>query len=493
MNSNLMLILPILIPIICGGSMAFINFDDERKRNIYVFYIVLITSFFAFAVNFWGPEEGITFVGFGSKMAIAFKVDGLGRLFSSMVAILWPLATVYAFEYMEHEGNEKRFYAFYTVTYGVTLAISYAANFLTMYLFYEMLTLVTLPLVIHTMNQQAFSAGRKYISYSIGGATAVFICLVFIASFGETLDFHLGGVFAAGIMADHGGLLLQVFTLGFIGLSVKAAMFPFHGWLPSATVAPTTVTALLHAVAVVKAGAFATMRLTYYIFGTELLWGTWAQQAVMALTLITILYGSARAWYTSHFKRRLAYSTVSQLSYILFGVTLMTPEGMAAAMIYMVAHGFIKILLFYCCGAVNIMAHRYDVRELEGLGRHMPVTFAAFTIGALSLMGLPPTAGFVAKLQLLTALAQGGDALALGGIAVFILSMLLTAAYLFDVIRAAYFPKTPESFLEGELIPKDPGASMTIPLKVLAFMAILIGVASRPLLEWITLVSQGLR
>jgi multicomponent Na+:H+ antiporter subunit D len=312
-----------------------------------------------------------------------------------MLAILWPLATIYAFEYMRHVGNEKRFYAFYTVSYGITLAIAYSENFLTIYLFYELLTLTTLPLVIHSMNQKAFAAGRKYLYYSFGGAALIFICLVFVVNYGDTLDFRMGGVFSGDIIAEHKNLLLQVFLIAFIGIGVKAAIFPLHGWLPSAAVAPTTVTALLHAVAVVKSGTFVAMRLTYYLFGAELLWGTWVQQTVMTMTLVTILYGSARAWHSQHLKRRLAYSTVSQLSYILFGVTLMTPEGLAAAMMYMLAHGFIKILLFYCCGAVNVMAYRHDIKDLEGLAQYMPVTFATFTIAALALIGLPPAAGFV--------------------------------------------------------------------------------------------------
>jgi len=471
--------------------MAFIDFDNARKRNLCALSAVMVTSILVLFINLWGPVDSLVFWGFGSRMSIAFKVDGLSRLFSAITAILWPLATVYAFDYMEHEGDEKRFFCFYTVTYGVTLAIAYSANFLTIYLFYELLTLVTLPLVIHKMNQESFAAGRKYIYYSISGAALIFICLAFIYSYGDTLDFRMGGVFSGEFIVHNKTQILQTFTIAFIGFGVKAALFPSHGWLPCASVAPTTVTALLHAVAVVKAGAFAIMRLTHYLFGSEILLDTWAQHTVIVLTLLTILYGSARAWYTTHFKRRLAYSTVSQLSYVLFAVALLTPEGLAAAMMYMLAHSFIKITLFFSCGAVYVMAARYDLKDMEGLGRHMPITFATFTIAALALMGLPPTAGFTAKLQLLTAAIQSGNLTAQIGTVVIVISMLLTAAYLFSIIKTAYFPRPRTGFTYTEPVSHDPGSNMTIPLRILAFIVIIIGFMGKPLLEWFALIVKG--
>jgi len=491
LNHPWLLMLPILIPIILGGIMPVLHFTDDRKRNWYVTCVVTVTSLIVFVINLWGPEESLVFGGFGEKMSIGFMVDGMSRIFSFMVAFLWPLASLYAFGYMRHDKYENRFYAFYTVSFGVTLAIAYSANFLTIYLFYELLTLATLPLVIHHMNKQSFAAGRKYIYYSIGGAALIFICLAFLVNYGDTLDFRLGGVFSGSIVAEYRPQILQAFTIAFIGIGVKAALFPLHGWLPTASVAPVPVTALLHAVAVVKAGAFFSMRLTYYLFDAELLWGTWAQYTVMALTLITILYGSARAFYTSQLKLRLAYSTVSQLSYVLFSVTLMTWQGLAAAIMYMVAHGFIKILLFYCCGSVNHEAHRYEVSAMGGLGRRMPITFVTFTIAALALMGLPLTAGFTAKFQLFSAVSQSGNLMALGGVVVLFISVLLTAAYLFPVIRLAYFPKQEEILSDGEYTPRDPSWYITVPLRIIAGMVIAIGLAGGPLQSWISNIVGG--
>jgi len=486
-----LLILPRLIPIIFGGLMPVLHITDYHKRNLYVMCVVSVTSVLILVVNFWGPSGSLVLGGFGSKMSIGFKIDDLSRLFSFMLAILWPLASVYAFGYMRHDKYEMRFYAFYTVSYGITLAIAYSANFLTIYLFYELLTLVTLPLVIHNMNKEAFAAGRKYIYYSIGGAALIFICLAFLVYYGDTLDFRLGGVFSGSMVEEYRPQILQAFTIAFVGVGVKAALFPLHGWLPSASVAPVTVTALLHAVAVVKSGAFVAMRLTYYLFDIELLWGTWAQYTVMGLTIITILYGSARAFYTSQLKLRLAYSTVSQLSYTLFAITLMTWKGLAAAMMYMLAHGFIKILLFYCCGSVLHVTHRYEISELGGLGRRMPITFATFTIGALALMGLPLTAGFTAKFQLLSAATQGGSLLATGGVVVIFIAVLLSAAYLFPVIRTAYFPKQGEVLPDEEHAPHDPGLYITVPLRIIAGLVVVIGIAGGPLLNWISSFMGG--
>jgi multicomponent Na+:H+ antiporter subunit D len=494
----------LILPLFFGACVYCFPFNHERIRYIYILAVVCLTSLITVYLNIWGPAETLTLFRFGST-SIAFRIDGLSKIFSFMAAVLWPLATVYAFEYMAHSDKKPRFYAFYTMTYGIILAIAYAANYLTMYLFYELLTLVTLPLVIHHMDAPSYAAGKRYIFYSIGGAGLGFIGLVFISAYGTTLDFHLGGVFTAKTWNEFDGVLIQTFVLAFMGLGVKAALFPASGWLPAASAAPTTVTALLHAAAVVKAGAFVTMRLTYYIFGSDFLWGTWGQQIVMALTLITILAGSARAWYTVHFKRRLAYSTVGQLSYILFGVTLMTPEGLAAAALYMVAHGFIKILLFYCCGAVQHMTRRTEISELAGLGRRMPVTFAAFTLAALALMGTPPAVGFAAKLQLLTAAAESGRFLALIGILIIGISILLTAAYLFPIIRLAYFPSEKEmrrvlhwetqkvQTTQGDSRsePLDPGRLMTIPLQILAVCILGLGICGRPLLHWMTQIILG--
>ena len=293
-------------------------------------------------------------------------MDGLSKVFGTMVSILWILTTIYGFEYMTHEGHEDRFFAFFTMTFGVVLGIAFSGNFLTMYLFYEFLTLVTLPLVMHAMDNKARHAGKMYILYMMFGAALAFIGFVFVYCYGTSIDFVPGGVLNPILVAGHETTLQLVFIAAFFGFGVKAAVFPLYRWLPKASVAPTPVTALLHAVAVVKSGIFAIIRLTYYSFGTDFLVGTVAQNVMLVAAAITIVFGSTVALRTPHIKRRFAYSTVSNLSYIIFGIALMTPLGLAAALMHMIYHAVLKITLFFTAGAVLYKTHREYLYEVEG-------------------------------------------------------------------------------------------------------------------------------
>ena len=363
------------------------------------------------------------------------------------------------------------FWAFFTASFGVTLGIAFAANMMTMYLFYELLTLATIPLVMHAMTKQAIHAGVKYAAYSIAGAALAFIGMVFLIV-NDAQEFVPGGHLAnySGSMT----LLLAVFVLAFVGCGVKAAIWPMHSWLISAAVAPTPVTALLHAVAVVKAGAFACIRLVYYSFGTDILHGTWGQYTVMALAMITLVFGSAMALKQRHFKRRLAYSTVSNLSYILFAAAIMTAEGLLAAFMHLIVHSVVKIMAFFCAGSVLHYAHREYVSELEGLGKRMPLTFACFTAAACALTGIPPFNGFVSKWYIgLAAVGEGSVASCLGFAAILI-SALLTAIYMFQVVIKAWFP-TEGTLLPTEQDAHEAGGFMTVPMLILAALCLLMG------------------
>ncbi len=287
---------------------------------------------------------------------------------------------------MTKEKHEKVFFMFYTITYGVTLGIALSDNFLTMYCFYELLTLVTVPLVMHTLTREAILASRKYLYYSIGGAAFSFIGMIFILVYGNTSEFILGGVLNPEALVGQENIFLLIYVMSFFGFGVKAAICPLNSWLPQAGVAPTPVTALLHAVAVVKSGAFAIMRLTFYCFGTEFLRGTWAQYLLMGVVMFTIVYGCSMALKETHLKRRLAYSTISNLSYILFGVVIMTPLGLTAALSHMLFHAFMKIASFFCAGSIMHQTECHYIYQLDGFGRKMPKVFAVFTISSLALM-----------------------------------------------------------------------------------------------------------
>jgi multicomponent Na+:H+ antiporter subunit D len=491
MKENILLLIPVLLPIAAGACLPLFHFKERKHREIYVSAAVILTSLSVLFLILNRPQEALTVLSLTEDLTISFQMDGLSCVFCGLVAFLWPLSSCYAFEYIKHEGMDDKFFSFYTMTYGVTVGIAVSANLITMYLFYELLTLVTLPLVMHAMDRRAVAAGRKYLTYSIGGAALAFIGIMILYTYGDpSLTFTYGGFVDPAVSGSARNILLVGYLLTFFGFGVKAAIFPFHGWLPSAGVAPTPVTALLHAVAVVKAGVFAIMRSTFYCFGIGLLAGTWAQQTAMAFAVITILFGSVMAWKDQHIKRRLAYSTVSNLSYIVFGVTLMTPAGLTGALSHMVFHGIIKITLFFCAGAIMYKTHREYVTELAGFGAKMPVTMAAFTIGSLALSGLPLLPGFISKWSLATAAVAAGTPLAVAGVIALLISAVLTAAYLFTVAIRAYFPANgfdPASVSDVA----DPNWYMIVPFVILCVTMVILGVHSSMVTNLLAKVAAG--
>lgn len=479
------MIVPILLPIICGAAFGLQQPKNKNRREIAVMAVTLLTSVCVGMLLYHQPERELLILKLAGSLAIKFRMDGASCVFAGLVAVLWPLATLYAFEYMDHEEHRSKFFAFYTMTYGVTIGIAFAGNLMTMYMFYEMLTLVTIPLMMHGLRYKSVVATRKYVRYSIGGAAFAFIGFIAIAVFGETLDFRYGGVLAD--IASQRTTLRVVYVMAVLGFGVKSAVFPFHGWLPSASVAPTPVTALLHAVAVVKAGAFAIIRITYYSFGTTFLRGSWAQYTVMCFAIVTMVYGAVKAVKEQHCKRRLAYSTVSNLSYIIFAATLMTDAGLTAAFTHMLFHGLMKITLFYCIGAVSVKTGRRYVWEMNGMGRRMPLVFTVYTVAGASLIGIPPMVGFVSKWYIGTAAVAEGSAFAYAGLAALIISALLSAAYILEVIVRAWLPTG------GELPPEasKTGFRMHVPLVILSALIIVLGLLSTPIVEFLTRVAGG--
>ncbi len=452
-----LLAVPVFLPVI-GGFLVmllgrYIRWEDrERMMSRIVELLVLANSLLmgALILASGGRTGDLVLFRLYGQLTVMFRLDRMGSVFAGLVSFLWPLATLYAFEYMEHEKRKSAFFGFYTVSYGVTLGVALAGNLVTMYIFYEMLTFATFPLVLHPMTTEAARATRQYLYYSIGGAAFAFLGLVFVLGFSAvgTTEFVAGGMLDLAAVGERRNQLLFIYVLAFFGFGVKAALFPCHGWLPKAAVAPTPVTALLHAVAVVKAGAFAVLRFTYFSFGTEFLRGSWAQWVVMAASLVTIAYASTRAVREVHWKRRLAYSTISNLSYILFGASLMSPMGLAAALSHLLAHAFMKISAFFCCGAVTHQTGKTYIYQLDGMGRRMPVTFACFTVCSLSLMGIPLFAGFVSKYNLCqAAFSLSGELRGFGslmpafGVIVILYSALMTGIYMMTVVLRAYFPQ----------------------------------------------------
>ncbi len=488
--SQYVMLLPIIVPILFGAIIPLFRFENAKKRQAYVGGVTILTTILMFVVMFIvRPEGTFMLLNMAGKLSITFHVDGLGCVFGSLIAVLWPIATYYAFEYMKHEGKENTFFTFYTMTYGITVGIAFAGNLMTLYLFYELLTFVTLPLVMHGMSKKSVFAGRRYVTYSVGGAAFAFIGIACILTFGEGFDFVYGGVLTATYSSAQKLLLRAAYVVTAFGFGVKAAVFPFYRWLPTASVAPTPVTALLHAVAVVKAGAFAILRITYFSFGTELLKGTAAQYIIMIAALVTILFGSTMALKEQHLKRRLAYSTISNLSYIVFGASLMTPAGLTGALTHMVVHGVVKITLFFCAGAVLYKTGQEYIQDLRGMGKRMPITFSCFTLASAALVGVPPLPGFLSKWNLAGAALDAKDVLGYVGIAVLLISAILTAIYLFLVVFKACFPS--RAGVQPETKRCEANGYMTVPLVLLCVLIVLLGVFAEPITDIFSTIARG--
>lgn len=489
MNSFIYVI-SVLLPIAGAGFIPILPFKNRKWMFAYIETLCIATSLLVLQFLMNSSTDAFTMFRFSGNLSVTFRLDGPGRMFCAMAAVLWPLAVMYSYEYMKHEKNEKSFFMFYVITYGVTLGIALAENILTMYFFFEMMSLVTLPLIMHTRTREAILASRTYLYYMLGGAAFAFIGMVFVLSYGTSSSFVLGGVLDPEKIGDKTSLLMLVYVFSFFGFGIKTAVFPFSGWLPKAGVAPTPVTALLHAVAVVNTGAFAVMRITYYSFGTQLLYGTWAQMIVMIFVVITIVYGCSRALKETHLKRRLAWSTVSNLSYILFGIVLMTPEGMVGGLCHMLFHSFMKITSFFCAGAVIYKTEKSYIHELNGFGRKMPKVFIIFTISAMALMGVPGLAGFISKWNLAKAALNSELMLGTVGVAALLISALLTAIYMLTIAVRAFFPGKDFDYSTIENV-EDPNGFMIIPLIIFVTIVIGFGMHSQPVLEFLAAIANG--
>ena len=485
------LLLAVLIPLFGGGLLPLTHQKGPKVMYAAVYAITAATSILTWALILTCKTDSFTVVRLTKELTLTLRFDGLGRFFAGIVATLWPLTVLYASEYMKHEQRQTAFFTFFTMTYGVTLGVAMAANLFTMYAFYELLTLATVPLVMHPMTRRAVRAAKTYFSFSLGGAALAFTSIMYLIGNGCGGDFRFGGFLEAGYEGSK-NLMLVFYTLGFLGFGVKAALFPFHVWLPKASVAPAPVTALLHAVAVVKSGVFAVIRLTWFAYGTGVLAGTWAQKVVMSLAIFTIFYGATKAVKEQHWKRRLAYSTVANLSYILFGVAMMTQAGLAAGLLHMAFHAEIKILAFFCAGAVLHGTGREYLSQLNGLGRKMPITLGCFTVAALALTGIPPLSGFVSKWHLLTAAAESQNGLACLGAGVLLFGALLTAVYMLTVVCRAFFPAVGS---EDEKLETEHEVSwrMTVPMTILAAAVVLTGIFAEPIADAALAIAAGLR
>lgn len=430
------LILAILILPVAGAVCIALSRRSPNLRE----GITLLTAVLLFIGVFQllepvmaGSFPSLTLLAPLPGLPIAFRVEPLGMLFALIASGLWMVNSIYSIGYLRknNEKHQTRFYVCFALAIDAALAIAFAANLLTLFLFYELLTLITYPLVTHAGSEKAKQGGRVYLGILMGTSVLFLLpAVIYTWHVAGTTDFRPGGILPADLAPGAVAVLLALFMFG-IG---KAALMPFHRWLPAAMVAPTPVSALLHAVAVVKAGVFTVIKVIVYIFGLDILAGTTGW--LIALSGFTIVAASVLALNADNLKRRLAYSTVSQLSYVIIGAALLTPISIMGATLHLVVHAFGKITLFFAAGAIYTATHKTEVSELNGIGRRMPWTMTAFTLAALSLIGIPPAAGFLSKWYILSSAVDGRHYFVL---AVLLVSTLLNAAYFLPIVHAAFF------------------------------------------------------
>jgi len=461
----------ILLPLVGAGGVQLLGrFASDNARDAWTVGIGIAT--FANVARLIEPvrlgfRPALPLPEWMPGLGLGFEVEPLGLLFALVASGLWILTSLYGFGYMRGhaEKNQTRFFTCFALAISAALGIAFAGDLITLFLFYELLTFSTFPLVTHAGTDAAVKAGRLYLGILVSTSVLfLLLAILWTASLTEDLDFRPGGILEGRIEGGGATLLLLLFAYG-VG---KAALMPFHRWLPAAMVAPTPVSALLHAVAVVKAGVFSVLKIAVYVFGIDMLATDDLSRPLMWIAAITILAASIRALSLDNFKARLAYSTISQLSYIVLGAALATSAAAMGAGLHILMHALGKITLFFVAGAVYVVAHKTEVSQLDGLGRKMPYTFGAFCVASFSIIGLPPLGGAWSKWFLVTGAFEAGE-LWMG--TVFMVSSLLSIGYLMPIVVRAFFKPLPEGTDEG--IAEAP-LLMLLPICTTALLCFLI-------------------
>jgi multicomponent Na+:H+ antiporter subunit D len=475
---------PLLAILVSAVGALLVAWTGERRANLREFWSVaagvlqlaFVASMAPDVVAGRTPECVVSQILPG--IALAFRVDAFGLLFGFGASLLWIATSFYSIGYMRalEEHAQTRYFACFALALSATMGVAFSANLFTLFLFYEALTLATYPLVAHKETPEAKAGARKYVIYLLGAAKLFLIAAIVLTyNIAGTLDFRKGGILSGPELAHEPTLLFVVFALFLFGFA-KNALMPLHSWLPAAMVAPTPVSALLHAVAVVKTGVFATLRVFLFIFGADAMRLLGADALALGVASLTILGGSLLALSQDNLKGRLAFSTVSQLSYVVLGAAMLDRSGIVGGVAHVTNHAVSKITLFLCAGSIYVSAHKTEVSQLSGLARQMPWTMAAFALASLSMVGIPPTSGFVSKWYLALGSVERGSGWLLG---VLLASSLLNAAYLAPIVYKAYFEEAPRS-PEHEIVEVP---WMVIPLAFTALASLLLGIFPNPVLS----------
>lgn len=488
----MLLIILLLLPLL--GGAAVLALRDLRSCRRMTVVVTALTAAAATGCALGAAPVSVAVLWLSDSLTLSFGVDGLSRFFLILVAGVWCVVLPYALAYMSHEGKERQFYGFFTLTLAALMALATAQNMVTLYMCFELMTLLSMPLVLHNGTEVSRLAALKYLGFSVLGAALALLGFFFFASYADGTAFVPGG---AELRPGHEGLLTTAYFLTVLGFGCKAGLVPLQAWLTEAhPVAPSPASAVLSGI-ITKGGVLAVIRVTFYLFGADFVRGSWAQELLLILALVTVFTGSMLALRAKLLKQRLAFSTISQVSYVLFGLLLLNIEGFTGALLQIVFHALAKDALFLTVGAIILATGvtRVGVERgllsadlLRGVGRRMPVTLWCFAIGAFSLFGLPLTGGFVSKWHLAMGALEETGRLGLLGVAVLLVSALLTAFYLFPIITQGFFPghdAVPEGRCEAE-------ARMLIPMLILCSLAVILGIFPGALTGWIQTLAGGL-
>ena len=482
---------PLIVVLLPVTAALLVLLTGERFRNLRDTWSTIAALVMVAVVASMLPDvlagrvPQTTLIELSPGIDITLRADSAGMIFGLLASCLWVLASVYAVGYMraEHEHKQTRFFTAYALSLGAAAGVAFSANLLTFVLFYELLSLVTFPLVTHRETEAAILAGRKYLAYTLSGGLLLIGGTAWIHMLGIDGTFVAGGLLADETISKTTSWALLALLM--VGVGVKSAVMPLHGWLPSAMVAPTPVSALLHAVAVVKAGVFGVVRVLVFVFGAELLREMNAWQVIAIFAAATLLIGSILALRHDNLKRRLAYSTISHLSYIVLGVALLGPIALTGALLHIVGHGVTKITLFFVAGAINAQTHKENVSQLDGIGRQMPITMGAFTLAALSMAGIPPFVLFTSKFYLGWGAAEVDQQIFM---VIYLISGVLAAGYLFPVVYRAFWKSSTDHMVYGEA-----DMRMVAPLAITGVLALFLGIAPNLPFSFFDLASEVAR
>lgn len=510
-----MILLPIVLPIVAGIIMLLLPEKVFRSRKMLInmtgvsFVVCVLLS--CFVLSGAAGERLVLFEIVGD-IPVYFAIDDLGRIFAGLVTLVFLLVGFFALSYMEHEKNEKRFYGFYLITFGVLIGLDFAGNLMTLYIFYEFMTLASMPFVLHTESREAVMAGLKYLLYSFCGAYMALFGIYFLYQYARVFENPgpaLGGTwyyerahmlsFIPGgsidmeriVASGNGGMLLVVAFLMILGFGVKAGLFPLHSWLPTAhPVAPSPASAFLSGI-IVKGGVLAIIRTVFYCIGADALRGTWVQIVWAVLAIVTLVMGSALAFKEKVLKKRFAYSTVSNLSYILLGLSMLNTTAFVGSMLHVVFHAIIKSALFLFAGALIFNTGRTKVNDFIGLAGRMPILYWCYTIVSLGLIGIPPTSGLVSKWYLAVGCLESGiSGISWLGAAALLVSALLTAGYLLPIsIKGFLYAPVDASLIEKY---HEPSPLMLVPIIIFAALTILLGIYPTPFINFVSGISAAL-